>query len=75
LCCVHRSAEKYVPLLQQAQYTQLAEKLVSYGERKREEALDVDDLICYDFLNYFSPEPFCIGQKEVPQTTVKALPT
>jgi len=43
-------------------------------EKQREEALDVDDLICYDFPN-FGSEPFCIGQKEVPQTTVTALPT
>jgi len=30
-------------------------------KKHREEALDVDDLICHDFPN-FGPEPFCIGQ-------------
>ena len=30
-------------------------------EKQREEALDVDDLICHNFPN-FGPEPFCIGQ-------------
>ena len=41
-------------------------------EKQREEALDVDDLSCYNFPN-FGPESFCIGQKEVPKTTVTAL--